>query len=266
MGCRSRPSASQPDRLPGVSMTHHVQLDNVTHRSLRIRTEYRKGHGYDANVARVLPSELAQLQREYPLFFIKNPESGHFETIALLGFGNGENLFLAGGRWDADYVPLSIQRQPFLIGFQEQAVDGIPRQVPVVHVDMEHPSVGEIDGEPVFLPHGGESPYLERVNSILATIHQGQDASRSLSQVLVGLDLIESIAVDIGFCDGSRQSLSGLYSINEDRLRGLGGGALEALHGKGQLQAVFMMLTSLLNMKQLVARKDRLLAAQGGAA
>ena len=145
-------------------------------------------------------------------------------------------------------------------------MDGVPRQVPVVHIDVDHPSISETEGEPVFLPHGGESPYLERVNSILAAIHQGHEAGRSLSQVLVGLELIESIAVDVGFADGSKQSLAGLYSINEDRLRGLGGPALEALHGKGHLQSAFMMLASLLSMKKLIARKDRVLAAQGGAA
>lgn len=243
-------------------MTHHVLLDNVTHKNLRIRPGYGKGRGYDVNVARVFPSEFARLQREYPLFFFKNPESGHFDTIALLGFSEGENLYLDGSGWDAEYIPLSIQRQPFLIGFQEKAVDGIPQQVPVVHVDIDHPCVSETEGEPVFLPQGGESPYLERVSAILATIHQGHEASRSLSQMLVGLELVESVAVEGEFADGSRQSLTGLYSVNEDRLRGLGASGLEALHREGHLQDVFMLLASLLNMKRLVERKNRLPGAQ----
>ena len=78
-------------------MTNHVLLDNVTHKNLRVRTLYAQGRGYDVNVARVFPSEFAHLQREYPLFFVKNAESGHFETIALLGFGDGtpqQNLAL----------------------------------------------------------------------------------------------------------------------------------------------------------------------------
>ena len=42
-------------------------------------------------------------------------------------------------RWQASYIPLSMERQPFLIGFQDRDVDGVPQRVPVVHVDMDHP-------------------------------------------------------------------------------------------------------------------------------
>ena len=247
-------------------MTRHVLLDNVTHKNLRVRTALEKGRGYDVNVVRVFPSEFGLLQREYPLFFVKNAESGHFETIALLGFVDRENLYLTGTGWEADYVPLTVQRQPFLIGFQEQVVDGVPRQAPVVHVDLDHPSVGDTEGEPVFLPHGGESPYLERVNSILAAIRQGHEASRSLSQLLVGLELIESIALNVEFDDGSKQSLGGLYTINQDKLRGLSANGLEVLHGRSHLRDIYMMLASLLNVKRLVEKKNRLLSRARGTA
>jgi len=40
-------------------------------------------------------------------------ETGRFEPSALLGFQPQENLFFVDGRWDAAYVPLQIQRQPF---------------------------------------------------------------------------------------------------------------------------------------------------------
>jgi len=247
-------------------MANCVLLDNVTHKNLRICTVMGKGRGYDVNVVRVFPSELLHLQREYPLFFVKNAESGHFETIALLGFSDRENLYLTGTGWDAKHVPLAVQRQPFLIGFQEQVVDGVPRQVPVVHIDLDHPSIGDVTGEPVFLPHGGESPYLQRINSILAAIHQGHEASRMLSQLLVGLELIESIAVNVEFDDGSKQGLGGLFTINEDKLRGLSANGLQELHGRGHLQDIYMMLASLLNVRDLVEKKNRLLSLKGGTA
>ncbi len=241
-------------------MTQHVLLDNVSHKDLRIRRVYSAEQGDDVNVARVFPIEFGRLQREYPLFFVKNAETSHFEAIALLGFTEGENLYLGDGGWDADYIPLSIERQPFLIGFQEQVAEGMPKQVPVVHLDLDHPSVGDAEGEAVFLPQGGESPYLARINSVLMTIHQGHDVSRSLSQLLVGLELVESLAVDIEFNDGSKQSLGGLSTINEEKFRALGANALGELHKQGHLQSIFMMLASLLNLERLIERKNRLLA------
>ena len=242
-------------------MTNHVLLDNVTHKDLKVNRVYGAEQGDDVNVARVFPAEFGSLQNEYPLFFFKNAETGHFETITLLGFANGENLYLGDTGWDASCIPLSIERQPFLIGLQEQDVDGVPTEVPVVHIDMDHPSIGETDGQPVFLPQGGESPYLERITSVLMAIHKGHEISQSFSQLLVGLELIESMIVDIELADGLRQGLDGLYTINEDKLRSLGASGLETLHKKGHLQDVYMMLASLPNLARLIDRKNRQLAS-----
>lgn len=242
-------------------MTNHALLDNVKHASLRVNTIYEKGHGFDVNSARAFPGEFVHLQMDYPLFFIKSSETGHFEAIALLGFSEGENLYLRDGGWDAAYIPLSIARQPFLIGFQEQVDDGVPKTVPVVHVDLDHPSVSYTDGEPVFLEHGGETPLLERVSSILKAIHEGHENSESLSKLLVGLELIESVNVEIEFRDGSRQNLAGLYTINEDKLRALTAEGLQALHEAGHLQTVYMMLASMPNMTRLIDRKNKALEA-----
>lgn len=244
-------------------MTQLAVLDNVSHKNLKVNRTYAPGHGYDVNVARAYPAEFGQLQREYPLFFVKNSETGHFEPTALLGFSSDENLFLGDGHWQAACVPLTIERQPLLIGFQNQVSDGVPVRVPVVHIDLDHPSVSDTDGEPLFLPHGGESPLLERMTSVLKTIHDGLEAIESLSQTLVGLELIESLSLEIRFADDSKHTLSGLFTINEEKLAGLGGNALEVLHKKGHLRDVYMMIASLPNLEGLIQRKNiRLAAAQ----
>lgn len=237
-------------------MTNHVMLDNVTHKDLRVVRDYAQVPGYDANVARVFPGEFMQLQMEYPLFFIRNKEEGGFDPIALLGFADKENLYLDESGWDAAYVPLSIEREPFLIGFQEQVVDGVPSRSPVVHIDLDHPSISETEGERVFLPHGGESPLLERISSVLMAIHQGYEASKSLSEMLVGLELIESLTLGVELRDGTQENLQGLYTINEDKLQKLNASALESLHRKGHLRDVYMMLASLPNISRLIERKN----------
>lgn len=242
-------------------MPRHEMLDNVHHRDLKVRPVYSPGNGFDANLARIFPDELGTLQNEYPLFLIKNRETGHFEPIALLGFEENENLYLGRHGWQARTRPLTIERGPLLIGFQEQDRDGVPTQVPVVHIDLDHPSVSESEGEALFLPHGGESEWLERMTGVLMAIHDGHEQLAPFSQTLVGLELIESIGMDISFGDGSKQTLKGLYSINEERLATLGASALETLHKKGYLQAVYMLLASLPNMTTLIDFKNQRLAA-----
>ncbi|MCA1779818.1 MAG: SapC family protein [Xanthomonadaceae bacterium] len=242
-------------------MTKHVLLDNVSHRDLRVSPTFRPGHGYDVNLARIFPSEFLLLQNEYPLFFIKNHDTSHFEPIALFGFSEQENLYLDDGRWNADYIPHSIERQPLLIGFQDQTVDGVPTPMPVVHVDLDHPSISESEGTPLFLPHGGESEWLQRMTGILKAIHDGHEAIQPLSQTLVGMELIESVSLDLKFADGSKKILKGLYTVSESRLAALAGTALELLNKRGYLHHVFMMLASQLNLESLIKRKNRTLVA-----
>lgn len=241
-------------------MTEHVLLDNVSHKDLKIKTVYEKNQGFDVSVTRVFPAEFGHLQAEYPLFFTKNADSGHFETIALLGFSGNENLYLGADGWRANYIPMTIERQPFLIGFQEQYDNGVPVQMPVVHLDLDHPSVSKTEGTAVFLAHGGESPFLERINSILLAVHQGHEISQVFSQLLVGLELIESLTLEVEFDDHSKHSLTGLYTIDEDKLRGLNANSLEVLHKKGHLHDIYMILASLPNLAKLIERKNQLLA------
>ncbi len=244
-------------------MTQHAILDNITHKDVKIVPGYRPGQGFEVSVARVFPMEFSQLQMEYPIVFTRNKETGHFEPIAILGLEREENLFLTDAGWDARYIPLTIQRQPFLIGFQESVEAGVPQRNPVVHIDLDHPKVSQTEGEPVFLSHGGESELLERMSSILMTIHQGADVNERFSKVLVGLDLIEPSTMEMVLDNGETLNLSGLHIINEDRLKALVGPALEALHQHGHLQDVFMMLASLPNFRRLIDRKNARLKAQG---
>ena len=241
-------------------MARHELLDNVTHKDLRIDRRFTPGHGYDVQLARVFPVELGALQAEYPLFFVRNADSGHHDLVALLGFDDAENLYLGDEEWLARNLPLSIERQPFLIGFQERQEQGMPGSTPVVHVDMDHPAVSRSQGEPVFLPHGGESPMLERINRVLATIHEGHQASQDFSRLLVGMDLIESLNLEIEFENVQRHALEGLYTINEERLKTLNAESLGLLHQKGYLQHIFMILASLPQLAVLIERKNRRLA------
>ena len=43
------------------------------------------------------PTEYGDIQREYPIFFRKDPRHGESLSVALLGFAQDENLFLQDG-------------------------------------------------------------------------------------------------------------------------------------------------------------------------
>src|SRR5699024_5985162 len=114
-------------------MTRPVLLDNVEHRDLRVDVTHRGSPGEDMMMAPTFPAEFRSVQACHPIVY-RQTTQGTFAPMALLGFREGQNLFVKGGRWDADYMPLFLARQPFLIG---EDVEGRP----VMHIDLDHPAV-----------------------------------------------------------------------------------------------------------------------------
>jgi SapC len=233
-------------------MTNTALLNNVEHKDLRIDTGRRIGLGDDAMFALTFPDEFRNVQAHYPIVFRKTAEGG-FQPIALFGFKDGQNLFLDEARWDAAYVPLSVERQPFLIG-----VDGDEL---MVHIDLDSPRVGTDVGEAVFLEHGGTSEFLERVNSVLLALYEGLQSTPAFVAALLEHDLLESFTLDVELDDGSRNRLAGFYTINEERLAGLDGAALGKLNQFGYLQPIYMAFASVSNFQGLIERVNQTYAA-----
>lgn len=242
-------------------MTNHALLNNVDHKDLRIITARSARYGDDIRGAMTFSWEFRNVQAEYPIFFRKDPESGEFIAMAIFGFEDGENLYLHDDGWDANYVPLMVLREPFLIGRQPE--DATEDSGPMVHIDMDSPRVSDSEGERVFLPHGGVSEFLDNVNSMLKTINDGFDVSDLFIKHLEKYELLESFALDIALNDGSENRLMGFHTIDEEKLAALDADAVADLHAKGFLQPIYMVIASLSNIRTLIDRKNAKVAATG---
>lgn len=229
-------------------MPRHAQVNNIEHKDLRIDTRHSARLGDDVGFAATFPAEFRNLQAYYPIVFRKDAR-GVLSPIALLGFEEGRNLFLDGERWDAHYLPLAIERQPFLIGRDGDEL--------TVHIDLDSPRVGGADGQSLFREHGGNSEYLDRIASVLLTLHNGFESVPSFVDALLDRDLLESFAFDVELDDGSLNRLAGYYTINEERLRGLDADAVGQLHAAGHLEPIFMAVASISNFRALIDRMNR---------
>lgn len=238
-------------------MANFELLNNVDHRDLRVITERSANYGDDIWYVPTFPAEFRNIQRCYPIFFTKNPDTGKFQPVAVFGFEERENLFLDEKGWNAPYIPLSIMRQPFLIGRQQARDETTSGTQLVVSVDMDNPRCNTIEGERVFLEHGGNSEYLEQVTSILKVIHAGYERSIDFADWLLGMDLLESFVLDVELNDGSNHRLSGFYTIKEDTLETLTGKDLAQLRNNGYLEAVYMVIASMSHIPDLVDLRNR---------
>lgn len=248
-------------------MPNHVMLNNVAHKDLRVSIRYGADTGDNVGTVLVFPTEYADVQRDYPIFFRKDPATGEFQSVALLGFDKSENLFLRDdGRWEGSYVPGVVARGPFLIGFQEQEVGGELRKEPVIHVNMDDPRVGTPDGHAVFMPHGGNSPFLDHIATVLAGIREGLDVSKPMFAMFTELDLIEPVKLEVKPSPEENYSVVGLHTINQQKLAALDGAALERLNRAGFLQGAFLVTNSMNNVRRLIALKQQRQRAQSGSA
>lgn len=255
---RTRTSPSSGFYVPGCErpeMTKTALLNNIDHANLKVITRHGSAYGDAVNQAVVFPTEFSEVQREYPILFRKD-DDGKFQSVALLGFDKGENLFLTDRGWQARHVPVLHQRGPFMIGFQNQAIDGEVRREPVIHVDLDDPRVSETEGQPVFLSHGGNAPYLQHVSSVLRAISLGIEMQRDMFAVFEEANLIEPAALDIRLDQHTVYQVPDIYSISEDRLGELSGVALEKLHKSGFLRLAYFVAGSLSNVNRLIEMKN----------
>ena len=237
-------------------MPNHQLLDNISHKDVHVVTKHTPDFGDNSSYSHVFISEFREVQAHYPIFFQKNAQTGQFEAIALFGLAGEENLFLTNLGWQAKYIPLSIQRRPFLIGFQESIENGVVSEEPVVHIDMSSPRISYNQGEAVFLPQGGQSPYLQQVSATLMAIHQGYQQTKAFIDTLNQHELIESVEIKVTLDDDSNHAMNFLYTINEEKVAQLSGSLVADFHRWGYLKAIHMIVASMPNMSDLITLKN----------
>lgn len=232
-------------------MTDHAILTPEAHAELRIREERGADLGDAVMCCLTFPDEFRRVATDYPILFRLNAERTAFTALAMFGFTDGENLFLEGDRWDADYVPLAIDIQPFLIGGADPKGD---RQV---HIDMASPRIGAAEGVRLFDADARPTPYLEHIAGKLGALDQGYQGAGAFFDAVARYELLEPLTLEVTLADGSINRLVGFHTIDEAKLQALDGAALGELHAAGHLMPLFMALASVGKLSAMVSRKNR---------
>jgi hypothetical protein len=240
----------------GSKMATNVLLNSIDHKDVKVITERSEKYGDNVWYSLTFPAEFRSVQAYYPIFFTKDGNTGQFFSVAMFGFKDQDNLFLTDNKWDAPYIPLSIARQPFLIGLQKTTENGEDKEQRVLHIDMDHPRVNQEHGEALFLEFGGNTPYLDTAAEMLEAIHHGIVDSKTFIDMLIEYALLETFTLDLELNDRSKHQMSGFYTINEEKLNQLNSETLATLHARGYLQAIYMAIASQSNIRGLLNRKN----------
>jgi hypothetical protein len=233
-----------------------VQLNNVDHHALRVVRRYSAEFGHSVNQALLSPAEFEDAEREYPILFRRGAD-GEFRAIVLLGLDQGENLFLDANRWNARFIPAEMRRGPFFLGQLDDEI-GNPKLAPFI--DLDDPRVGEREGEPLFLPLGGNAPYLEDVITALRIIQERAADTQAMFSVFLELDLIQPVSIQIQLADRSEYRIPEVFSVDAAQFSSLAPDKLKRLQASGFLPHAIFARSSLPNMNRLIELKSAQLA------
>ena len=232
-------------------MPNIVLLNTESHRGLKVQPNPAARFGDSQRFVSVVPSEFPLLVVHYPILVAKDGATGELALGALLGFDENENLFLSEQGMDS-YRPLNLQRGCFFAAGDQVAID------------LESPRVGD-DGVALFDDKGQPSQYMQGMMAIFRELIQGTAQAKQFVETLEKLKLLEAIDINASFHDGSKNTLSGVFTIHQANLRALADDQVLDLFRREYLQAIYLMISSLRQLPVLVQMKAKTLPVKPAA-
>ena len=236
-------------------MTQIVPLNSETHRSLKVDARASAAYGDNQRFVQVVVGEFTHLVVHYPILFSKDARTGQFYCGAMLGFDEGENVFLEEWTEREFYRPLSLQRIPFYA------------HGPDLAIDLDHPRVGVAEGKLLFTAVGQPTRYLESIMYAFQSLNSGIEMTQLFIARLLELKLIEPIDIEAEFDDGTTRKCVGLYTVSQDTLSKLPDEIVVELFRRQYLRLIHFMIASLKQFPILARKKNnRILKATEGLA
>ncbi len=181
--------------------------------------------------------EFSRAASSFPIVFIKNPKSEEYKVVALLSVEQNNNAFVTeDGKWTANYLPQSIARIPFYISSDEK---------PVMCIDDNDPRVNEEEGEALFDDKGEKTEFFEKVLKSMQALMDQEVVTNAFTKTMVDLDLMKGSNLTIAKKDGTKQEITGIYLVDEEKLKALADDKVLELHKKGFLGLIYAHMCSL---------------------
>ncbi|WP_049629453.1 SapC family protein [Cellvibrio sp. pealriver] len=242
-------------------MSNSIEILNYpVHAQLKVITGRGAEYGENINNIPVLIHELKNLAHEYPLCFMKDPDTGQFNLYSLLGFAPEENLYLDKNIWDANYIPLHIQRQPFIVGRHHTTENAEKpskaRNDGFISINTQSKRISHTQGEPLFNSDGTPTAYLNSINELLSQLTPSEILTKAFITQLLNHQLLEAARINIAFNDGSIFSYEGIYTVNTDRLNSLSEKEINQLKEQHFLAPIQLIIHSLKQFQRLIDLKN----------
>ncbi|MCT7941188.1 SapC family protein [Shewanella holmiensis] len=218
-------------------------LEQAKHGELKI-TASDFNHVAEQHIVPVTLHEIARAATEYPIVFVKNSETGEFQSVAMLGLKPGQNLSVKDGKWLGLYIPAVIRDYPLGLVLNPEVKDKV-----WIGIREEAKEVSKTEGQALFNGEQ-ETPFLEARKKALITHFEQDQATRGILGFLAEKELLisQTLTVDVA---GEKRNINGLYLIDEQKLNSLSDEDFLELKKRGLLGPIYGHLSSINQVNRL---------------
>lgn len=228
-------------------------IDKRAHANIKIKPNPDWSNIKNEHLIALTIGEIGPASNDFPVVLLKKPETGDYRLAVVLGFEAKENLYFDGTQWHCGYMPLAVRRHPFVIGRNDNAP--IDARLTTC-LEMDSPLVNETEGQPLFLADGSESEFLQYHQRMLAELYDGEINTQRFLKKLAELDLIYPFELELEATDRTVSRVTGLYTINEQKLQALPWETIAELHKSSYLPPIYFLLNSLGQFRTMVRLKN----------
>jgi hypothetical protein len=228
-----------------------VALNRDRHQNLKIQLKADHfSFAGKTNSVLLAGSEFAEASRDYPIVFV-GKEGGPFTVAVLVGLSDKENLLVGeSGVWEANtYIPAFIRRYPFVLAGADDA------ESLTVCIDESYTGLTDASGESLFASDGVETEYLKNVVEFLRLFHSEMKRTSAFAGKVAELGLLTPKVITVEH-DGRKQTLDGLWVVDEAKLSALNDADTLDLVRTGSMGMIYAHLVSLNNVARLAKRLD----------
>lgn len=231
----------------------NINLEKVSsekHHQLKVTADGVHQNNANIHLCHLALHEISAAAAYYPIFLIKDSDTGQFQPIALFGLDIDENIYQQANLWNKCYQPLKLTTQPFFLVNNNDAA-------PELAINVSDPRVQNDLGETLFEANKATA-YLQQQATSLSDLSQGFALNNVFINELTKSDLIEPVELDIAFEDGQQRQLDGLYTINREMLEQVDISTQQQFEKSGYVKIIADMLGSANHVKILIDLKNQL--------
>lgn len=224
-------------------------LSYENHNQIKIKHSSDFQHAKDQQVVPLIVHEFARASAEMPIVFVKNAETGEFQSVALLGLSPNENLFYSESSWLSTYLPALISHHPFAL----MPTQNDETQLQMVIKEDSH-VVSKTEGDALFDSEGNETEYLEKRKNSLGQYFEHTHLTKLFIKQLSDKSLLSQQNLSLTL-NGEKIEINGVYLVDEKALNALSNEDFLELRTKGFLGPIYNHLGSLHQLSRLAKLK-----------